>query len=263
MKGRFLLVVIFLWQILVFAFAGKESVGNQNRKLDISCLGDSITMGMYPRELQKFFGNRADVQVYGREGAGVGGVFEYLHMSLHLYARERNSIVRGKPTHVIWYAGINDCAIQRFSTRDQVDRVVTYVEYVMDYVLTKGIDLVLVQHHPWDASLQDRTPIGKGCSWAVNEWLNFYAEITDGVQTVDTRELGYPDWPCCYYEWVGNCTPGLCKDGYRIVCPEERVKEGCDRSWQLRDEYAAGDGLHLNQRGAKQLAKMIYEQVQW
>lgn len=237
--------------------------GGESRYYRIACIGDSITMGAYPSELEKLFGGAAEVRVFGRKGAGVSGVWEYTHRALG-----RWRVPDFVPTHAIWYAGINDCAAEkRSSRRSEYEHVVEVTNNFIEDAFEMGVMPVVVQHHPWDGSRYDRTPIGWSCSQRVNNWLEDEKLMASGAQVVDTSAMGYPEWNCCYIDWTLECdeAPGeFCgNDGHPIICPEEREAEGCCRHGQLRDEYDAGDGLHLNRRGAKALAKMIYEQVDW
>lgn len=198
----------------------------------LACVGDSITLGHYPEELQKLFGDSAEIRVYAREGAGAEEILEYA-----LDALDGGF----EPTHVLWYAGINDCACQRRTRQQEWRRVIEVTNRFVEAVERVKVEPVLIEHHPWDGSRYDPSPIGWSCSGVVNDWIAGERLMAGGAQVIDTSGLGYA----------------------RIACSGRRNIEGCDRYGQLRDRYNAGDGLHLSHDGAKVLARMIYDQVDW
>lgn len=234
---RAMIVTMILIVATMTATASEES-----RIYRIACIGDSITMGRYPAELEKLFGGAAEVRAYGREGANVAIAFEYVHRAFYYD--------KFKPTHVIWYAGINDCVLHKSSIA-RIEHVLHVTDCVVNRAVRGGIKPIVVQHHPWDASKYDRTPIGPSCSRSVNKELWFEEVMSEGAQLVDTSSLGYEQREACcdYYGWEG-CLP--VEGGYP-----------CHRGGQLMEAYDAGDGLHLNLRGEKELARLIYEQVEW
>jgi len=186
---------------------------------------DALTPGEYLPQMY--------VQNFSRKGAGVSGLNEEMWEAL-----------RGgfRPTHVVLYGGINDCAATKWhSSEDNAQYVIQALESMVEHVRQAGVEPILVQHHPWHRSKYDRKGQGWACSQIVNEWIEDEELRPDGVQFV--RTLG-----------MGSC------DGYlECKCDDER----CESRYEMDEDLTAGDGLHPNRLGQGVLAQMIQDQVDW
>jgi len=181
----------------------------------VACVGDSLTTGNYPQVLQKLLGDDFEVRVYARKNRTVSSAQnELLFHALKYW----------NPTHVVFYAGINDCLMPGKSVRNS-SWVIGQLEQTIVQIQDKGVQAVIVKHHPWDGFVKS----GYKCSLAVNKWLDQEYLNYDPATIVETSSLGYPNQ---------------------------------NRSNELYEKYDAGDHLHLNYEGDKLLAQLVAGVIQ-
>jgi lysophospholipase L1-like esterase len=183
--------------LLIFAFALFQPTDT------VAFVGDSITAGYYPEIAAKA-----------------------LHTPLHRYAIPGAQIKRlcklvdkalaKKPTYVVLYAGLNDCADANsdpYVVFYRLERLVRKIEF-------SGSTPVVVKHHGWFG--KPKSWHGSACSYLLNGLMESRWE--GYIRMVDTRYLA-------------------------------------DQEDTLLKEYDAGDGLHLNYKGHKELARMVVKEL--
>jgi lysophospholipase L1-like esterase len=196
--------------IFMFFFAVHPKSSGE---ISVLCVGDSLTVSDYPGFLSENL-DGANVRVSAENGVRAGRVLELLISEL------KGETGKERPTHIIWYAGINDCAGEGYNGQRDMDRkalraTIEAIELVENF----GIDLIVIQHHPWAESRYDRWGKSAECSVRFNRKLDRMIGARDFVRIVDTSFLGV--------------------DG------------------KLIRKYDSGDGLHLSVRGYFALAVAI------
>lgn len=182
--------------------------------IKVLCVGDSLTSdGGYTSYLANYIGNNGTVTVNAKRGIRSKVVTDRLKVVLN----------RGVyPTHVVWYAGINDCLSEGTIGVHGMSDVVKKSMHDAVKMSEKHIFyLVLVKHHPWLGSNYCNNNKAWKCSLSVNNYIESIGKEHDNIIVIETHDLG-------------------------------------DEASGLLGKYDSGDGLHLNHIGYKALAKMIY-----
>lgn len=204
------MVIRFVLTLVICAVQTKDY-------MRVLCAGDSLTTGSYPAFLFKGFNGLTDVQVVAESGIRASDIVK----------RVKNHIENGHvPTHVVLYAGINDCIGEGYGGRKGMDKVaILAVIEAAEYAQKINIDLIVVKHHPWAGSRYDTYGRSTDCSVRFNYSLTKLENEHDFIQVVDTSLLG--------------------------------------NRGSLSKKYDGGDGLHLNSSGYALLASEIRRQVIW
>jgi len=148
------------------------------REYRIACAGDSLTTGNYPKILEKLLGDNAEVRVYARQGRSISSV----NLDEVYYA-----LRRWNPTHVVVYAGINDCLMGHHHTENSA-WIIEHIENLIYEIQEANVEAVFVKHHPWAGYRE----YGYDCSLGVNEWLDGERFAYDPATVVETSSLGGP-----------------------------------------------------------------------
>jgi lysophospholipase L1-like esterase len=196
--------------IFMFFFAVHPKSSGE---VSVLCVGDSLTVSDYPGFLSENL-DGANVRVSAENGVRAERVLELLISEL------KGETGKERPTHIIWYAGINDCAGEGYNGQRDMDmKALRATIEAVELVGNFGIDLIVIQHHPWAESRYDRWGKSAECSVRFNRKLDRMIGARDFVRIVDTSFLGV--------------------DG------------------KLIRKYDSGDGLHLSVRGYFALAVAI------
>lgn len=175
----------------------------------VAFVGDSITASHYPEIAAKMLHTK--LYRYAVPGADMKRISRLLDKAL-----------KRKPSYVVLYAGINDCAREGSDYRIVFHRLDTLVRRIE----AAGSIPIVVRHHGY-FRVAPRTWHGYSCSYMVNSMMTDPDQPEawpKRVRTVDTRPLS-------------------------------------DQEDSLLREYDAGDGLHLNYRGQKRLATLVAEEI--
>lgn len=135
-----------------------------------------------------------------------------------------DALTRWNPTHVVFYGGINDCLDKGPSDVFSDSENSGWIMLQFDQVIQRIQDKnveAIIVKHHPWSGYRKK---GYGCSVRVNEWLDYERFKYEGATVVETLSLG-------------------------------------DSFGQLKKEYDAGDGLHLNYEGEKLLAQLIAGEI--
>ncbi len=170
-----LLIVLF-----VAVFIGDVFACENPQPVRLACVGDSITTGWYPGLLRDMIvgtGRDVDLRVHARKGRRISSAM------IEMYGVLNNP--NWKPTHVVFYAGINDCLQAGGSNVKKHELVIEKTQNAIEDIEKSGAVTIIVKHHSWS---EDKKSME--CSAAVNKWLDGVEDPLMGPVVVDTHMLG-------------------------------------------------------------------------